>query len=311
MKTAPARDGDQEVDRNARSCRLAGGRAGPCARQPTCPGRVEEGQVGRGVVEERRQGPRQPRSSARAAAPARAARPAAPRAGAQDRQGRDDGHEDARRRGSATSWIGNQPNSLARRSVLAGGHQAHAMPISDQDAHPLIQSARAPRDAPRTFAHRLGEPAAEQTTPPIRPSSQTKLGRRCSEPPGCAARSAGRPVSRAEGACGRRRRTRASTDPAVEEHRRQERLVQKKGTPCRKPRKSGGSPSGVSEPPTLATRKMKKTDDVRAMRRRRWRAAAAGSGASRPRSSRSTRRAGPDQQHGHVHRGRALRGAAT
>ena len=34
---------------------------------------------------------------------------------------------------------------------------------------------------------------------------------------------------------------------------------QKKSTPFRNPRKSGGSPSGVSEPPTLATRKMKKT----------------------------------------------------
>lgn len=35
--------------------------------------------------------------------------------------------------------------------------------------------------------------------------------------------------------------------------------VQKKLTPFRKPRNSGGSPSGVSEPPTLATMKMKKT----------------------------------------------------
>ncbi len=35
--------------------------------------------------------------------------------------------------------------------------------------------------------------------------------------------------------------------------------VQKKGTPCRNPRKSGGSPSGVSAPPMLLMRKMKKT----------------------------------------------------
>ena len=35
--------------------------------------------------------------------------------------------------------------------------------------------------------------------------------------------------------------------------------VQKKSTPLRKPRNSGGSPSGVSPPPTLATRKMKNT----------------------------------------------------
>ena len=35
-------------------------------------------------------------------------------------------------------------------------------------------------------------------------------------------------------------------------------VVQKKETPFRKPRKSGGSPKGVSAPPTLATRKMKK-----------------------------------------------------
>ena len=36
-------------------------------------------------------------------------------------------------------------------------------------------------------------------------------------------------------------------------------VVQKKSTPCRKPRNSGGSPSGVSEPPMLETRKMKNT----------------------------------------------------
>ena len=36
-------------------------------------------------------------------------------------------------------------------------------------------------------------------------------------------------------------------------------MVQLNSTPCRKPRKSGGSPSGVSRPPMLDTRKMKKT----------------------------------------------------
>ncbi len=36
-------------------------------------------------------------------------------------------------------------------------------------------------------------------------------------------------------------------------------IVQKNGTPMRNPRKSGGSPSGVNEPPIFATRKMKKT----------------------------------------------------
>ena len=36
-------------------------------------------------------------------------------------------------------------------------------------------------------------------------------------------------------------------------------VVQKKSTPLRKPRNSGGSPSGVSAPPMLATRKMKNT----------------------------------------------------
>ena len=35
--------------------------------------------------------------------------------------------------------------------------------------------------------------------------------------------------------------------------------VQKNVTPFRKPRKSGGSPSGVSEPPALLTMKMKNT----------------------------------------------------
>ncbi len=36
-------------------------------------------------------------------------------------------------------------------------------------------------------------------------------------------------------------------------------VVQKKLTPFKKPKKSGGSPSGLREPPILATRKMKKT----------------------------------------------------
>ena len=36
-------------------------------------------------------------------------------------------------------------------------------------------------------------------------------------------------------------------------------VVQKKLTPFRKPRNSGGSPSGVSAPPIFDTRKMKKT----------------------------------------------------
>ena len=36
-------------------------------------------------------------------------------------------------------------------------------------------------------------------------------------------------------------------------------VVQKKLTPLRKPRKRGGSPSGVSDPPIFATRKIKKT----------------------------------------------------
>ena len=34
--------------------------------------------------------------------------------------------------------------------------------------------------------------------------------------------------------------------------------VQKKSTPLRKPKNSGGSPKGVSEPPALETMKMKK-----------------------------------------------------
>ena len=36
-------------------------------------------------------------------------------------------------------------------------------------------------------------------------------------------------------------------------------VVQKKSTPFKNPRNKGGSPSGVSEPPILATKKMKKT----------------------------------------------------
>ena len=36
-------------------------------------------------------------------------------------------------------------------------------------------------------------------------------------------------------------------------------VVQKKSTPLRKPRNSGGSPSGVSAPPMFDTRKMKNT----------------------------------------------------
>ena len=36
-------------------------------------------------------------------------------------------------------------------------------------------------------------------------------------------------------------------------------VVQKKSTPCRKPKNRGGSQSGVSAPPILATRKIKNT----------------------------------------------------
>jgi hypothetical protein len=36
-------------------------------------------------------------------------------------------------------------------------------------------------------------------------------------------------------------------------------IVQKKPTPLRKPRNSGGSPNGVSEPPAFETMKMKNT----------------------------------------------------
>ena len=50
-----------------------------------------------------------------------------------------------------------------------------------------------------------------------------------------------------------------STMVLVTAHSLQSRSVQKKGTPWRYPRNSGGSPSGVSSPPRLETRKMKKT----------------------------------------------------
>ena len=35
-------------------------------------------------------------------------------------------------------------------------------------------------------------------------------------------------------------------------------VVQKKSTPFRKPKKRGGSPKGVNEPPIFATRNIKK-----------------------------------------------------
>ena len=43
--------------------------------------------------------------------------------------------------------------------------------------------------------------------------------------------------------------------------------VQKKSTPARKPRNSGGSPSGVSAPPALETMKMKKMTTCATARR--------------------------------------------
>ena len=55
--------------------------------------------------------------------------------------------------------------------------------------------------------------------------------------------------------------------PLTNIHSRQSRNVQVKGTPRRKPRKSGGSPIGVSKPPPFATTKMKKTKTC-AFRRR-------------------------------------------
>ena len=58
----------------------------------------------------------------------------------------------------------------------------------------------------------------------------------------------------------RAHRTRASSTPQTKSIGSARcTVVQKKPTPFRKPRKSGGSPSGVSEPPAFATRKMKNT----------------------------------------------------
>jgi hypothetical protein len=51
---------------------------------------------------------------------------------------------------------------------------------------------------------------------------------------------------------------RTSRQPFTKSHSRQSANVQTKGTPFRKPRKSGGSPSGVSSPPQFDTMKMKK-----------------------------------------------------
>ena len=50
-----------------------------------------------------------------------------------------------------------------------------------------------------------------------------------------------------------------SSSPFTSSHSFQSWRVQPNGTPFRKPRKSGGSPSGVSSPPQFETTKMKKT----------------------------------------------------
>jgi hypothetical protein len=55
--------------------------------------------------------------------------------------------------------------------------------------------------------------------------------------------------------------------PFAMSHSGQRRSVQVNGTPFRKPRKSGGSPSGVSRPPQLETMKMKRTTRWTRLRR--------------------------------------------
>ena len=64
-----------------------------------------------------------------------------------------------------------------------------------------------------------------------------------------------------------RRRSRAARRTASASGRASPCVVQKNDTPFRKPRNSGGSPSGVSEPPALATMKMKNTSTCTLCRR--------------------------------------------
>ena len=100
--------------------------------------------------------------------------------------------------------------------------------------------------------HRRQHPGEEEEV--VRPLDRAAA--RARRPPQLGARRSGAP--RARTGDRRRSRWRASRAATVAVSAASER-VQKKGTPARKPRKSGGSPSGVRAPPTLATSEMKKT----------------------------------------------------
>ena len=75
---------------------------------------------------------------------------------------------------------------------------------------------------------------------------------------GCALEAA---ATRGSRPCGRSRRTARAGGPLMNSMgSSMASNVQRKSTPLRKPRKSGGSPSGVSEPPIFETRKIKNTN---------------------------------------------------
>src|SRR5213078_563685 len=207
------------------------------------------------VVEERGQDSARPEEMRRLAHGANDERECALLAHAQHGEHGNDGREDAREQDR--HLLDRLPGELvllanAPRRRPPGGPQHEE---EDRVAHQVLHLLRDAEDRDLTEVHGPGEDdggqhAAEEedVVPALHPDRLAGPGRPCAQERVLAAhqwRSKSRYAPR--------------TAPAVNSISFQIAKVQKNGTPWRKPRKSGGSPSGVSAPPMLATRKMKNT----------------------------------------------------
>ena len=208
-----------------------------------------EGQVGRRVVEHARQ---------RARGPEELPGLGDPEAGAallEERRAPGTMVTKTPTKTTATSRIGAQVKRLASwtaRGVVASDSAAKQR----ASRAPARARAQPGADEPRARRCRRG------TRSRRRRASQSRLRRALD---GAAARSCGRrrgrrrrlALAQKPGDRGAQKST--SSAPLTSAHGGASRSVQVKGTPRRKPRNSGGSPSGVSRPPPLETMKMKKT----------------------------------------------------
>ena len=157
----------------------------------------------------------------------------------------------------ATSRIGSQVKPLDSRCSSGVSHSdSSAMTISASVAQRLLQfndgaeNIEADTGLPERRSENAGDDAGDQDEIDAAPDTNVHARAFSARAP---------PDRRATATC-RAARTRSAAAPQRSgSAARYCAAVQKKSTPCRKPTNSGGSPSGVSAPPTLATRMMKNT----------------------------------------------------